>query len=58
MDNVCLLAVNPVPGYMDHASGTVHTPAGDVHVSRKKENGKIVTKVTAEPDVMERTIQP
>jgi hypothetical protein len=33
------VSINPVPGYMTHASGTVRTPKGDISVSWKLADG-------------------
>ena len=40
--------VKPCPGYLTSASGTVHTPAGDVRVSWHKIGDKIDLKVSQE----------
>jgi len=50
------ILIDPVPGNMTEASGTVHTPRGDVHVSWRLEDGRILTHVDAEEDVMRRVI--
>ncbi|MBP3877771.1 MAG: hypothetical protein J6E44_07440, partial [Lachnospiraceae bacterium] len=50
------ISVRPVPGYLTHASGTVHTPAGDVCVSWKYEDGAIKPVVTADPEVMAKIV--
>ena len=35
------IAVDPVPGYLDYAEGTVHTPHGDISVSWSRDSVKI-----------------
>ncbi|MBQ6597438.1 MAG: hypothetical protein IJH79_07785, partial [Lentisphaeria bacterium] len=50
------ISVKPVPGYLTHASGTVHTPVGDVSVSWRSENGKAIPAISAEPDVLARIL--
>jgi hypothetical protein len=35
------VSINPVPGYMTHASGTVRTPKGDISVSWKLVDGTL-----------------
>ena len=42
------IEVKPCPGYLTSASGTVHTPAGDVRVSWHKIGDKIDLKVSQE----------
>ena len=34
------ITVCPVPGYLDHAEGRIHTPHGDICVSWRKDNSK------------------
>jgi hypothetical protein len=34
------IAVKPVPGYLDHAEGTVCTPHGDIHVAWRQDRSK------------------
>ncbi|MBR5931702.1 MAG: hypothetical protein IKZ95_06730 [Lachnospiraceae bacterium] len=48
------IEVSPVPGYLTSASGTVHTPHGDVTVSWKQENGKLKTEIDCLPEVFSR----
>ena len=40
------ISINPQPGYLQHASGTVHTPKGDVEVSWHIEDGKLQSEVS------------
>jgi len=41
------IAVNPIPGYLDWAKGTVHTPKGEIYVEWSREAGNIKVKVKA-----------
>ena len=34
------ITVSPVPGYLDHAEGTVCTPHGDIHVAWRRDRSK------------------
>ena len=43
------IAVQPIPGYMTSASGTVHTPRGDVSVSWALEDGQLRTQIDSDP---------
>ena len=42
------MEVRPVPGYLTHADGTVHTPKGDVQVSWDREGDGIKLSVSCE----------
>ena len=42
------IAVRPVPGYMTSASGTVHTPKGDIRVAWEKSSGAMNVSVDCE----------
>ena len=48
------ILVAPNPGALRHASGTVHTPKGDIQVSWSLEDGKLQTDIQCAPDVRER----
>ena len=50
------IEVRPQPGHLTHASGTVHTPHGDVSVSWTLENGELKTEIQCEPEVRERIV--
>lgn len=39
------IEVNPQPGYLTHASGTVRTPGGDIRVAWRLEDGKVRTEI-------------
>ncbi len=43
--------VIPVPGYLDHAAGTVHTPRGDVHVEWHRSGNDIKCHVEADEGI-------
>lgn len=43
------IAVHPIPGYLTSASGTVHTPRGDVSVSWTLEDGQLRTQIDSDP---------
>ena len=42
-----VIRVNPVPGYLTHAQGTVLTPRGEVKVSWRLKDGKLDCEVAA-----------
>ena len=42
-----VICVNPVPGYLTHAQGTVLTPRGEVKVSWRLKDGKLDCEVAA-----------
>lgn len=48
------IEVKPCPGYLTSASGTVHTPAGDVRVSWHKSGEQIDLKVSQENSPLKR----
>ena len=50
------MEVRPVPGYLTHAEGTVHTPKGDVHVSWHREGEGIKLSVNCADSLRERLI--
>ena len=50
------IAVQPVPGYMTGASGTVHTPHGDVHVAWEKRGDELRVKVDCDEALKERIV--
>ncbi len=50
------ISVRPVPGYLTHASGTVHTPAGDVCVSWESADGTVRPVITADPEVLAKIV--
>ena len=50
------ISVKPVPGYLTHASGTVHTPAGDIEVSWDSETGDTKPVITAAPEVLSKIV--
>ena len=50
------ISVKPVPGYLTHASGTVHTPAGDVSVSWESTDSTVQPVINAAPDVLAKII--
>ena len=47
------ILVAPNPGALRYASGTVHTPKGDIQVSWSLEDGKLQTDIQCAPDVRE-----
>lgn len=46
------IEVRPVPGYLTSASGTVHTPKGDVSVSWTNDSGELKLNIDAEETIM------
>ena len=52
------ISLRPVPGYLQHASGKVHTPAGDLEVSwEKEEDGSTRAKVRCAEEVREKIVE-
>ncbi len=50
------ILVRPCPGLLTSASGTVHTPRGDVSVSWEKRDGELSLRIEAEEEVKKRII--
>ena len=48
------IEVRPVAGYLTHASGTVHTPKGEIQVSWTKEAGELNLTVDCDDRLRER----
>ena len=50
------ILVRPCPGLLTSASGTVHTPRGDVSVSWEKRDGELSLRIEAEEEVKKRIV--
>ena len=50
------LLVAPQPGYLTNASGTVHTPHGNVQVSWSLKHGKVHTEIDCDSSLRSRII--
>ena len=50
------ILVSPCPGYMTSASGTVHTPQGDVSVAWKKTENGMDLHIETDPSLKSRII--
>ena len=48
------ILVSPNPGYLSSASGTVHTPRGDLSVKWDLQDGKLKTEITCDKAVQQR----
>lgn len=49
------ISVKPVPGYLRHASGKVHTPVGDIEVSWvKAEDGSTSVRIRCAEEIREK----
>lgn len=52
------ISVRPVPGYLQHASGKVHTPAGDLEISWvKAEDGRARVKISCAEEIREKIVE-
>ena len=51
------IAVRPVPGYLTSASGTVHTPKGDIHVAWEKTDDGLNLTVDCAESLKKRIIE-
>jgi hypothetical protein len=50
------ISVRPVPGYLTAASGLVHTPKGDLHVSWEKRQGELALTIDGDEETLERVV--
>ena len=50
------IRIDPQPGALRSASGTVHTPKGDLFVSWQLEHGRIRTELRCDADVRDRIL--
>lgn len=50
------IIVDPKPGHLTYASGTVHTPKGDIQVSWKLSNGELQKAITCAPELKARIV--
>ena len=50
------IAVCPVPGMLQSASGTVHTPRGDLHVAWKKTDSVVELQIGGDAEAVSRII--
>jgi hypothetical protein len=50
------IEVHPVPGMLTSASGTVHTPRGNLNVSWKKSESGIDLQISGDTDAVRRII--